>query len=206
MVSGAVIETRQLTKRYGSARGIEDVDLHVEPGEVFGFLGPNGAGKLTTIRTLLDFQRPTSGWAALFGLDSRWDSVAIRGSSRIFAGRPEALRAHDRGAAPRVVRPCAGHERRVGDRRPGRAVRYRNESPGRGVVEGQPAEGRLVARVRARPRAGDPRRADLGPRSPDAGRVRATGAGHSSGRPHDPAVIALARRSATPRRPGRDHP
>jgi beta-exotoxin I transport system ATP-binding protein len=77
-VSAAVIETHQLTKRYGSARGIEDVDLHVEPGEVFGFLGPNGAGKSTTIRTLLDFQRPTSGSAELFGLDSRRDSVAIR--------------------------------------------------------------------------------------------------------------------------------
>jgi beta-exotoxin I transport system ATP-binding protein len=77
-VSVAVIETHQLTKRYGSARGIEDVDLRVVPGEVFGFLGPNGAGKSTTIRTLLDFQRPTSGSAELFGLDSRRDSVAIR--------------------------------------------------------------------------------------------------------------------------------
>ena len=73
-----MIETRHLTKRYGSDRGIEDVDLRVEPGEVFGFLGPNGAGKSTTIRTLLDFQRPTSGSASLFGLDSRRDSVAIR--------------------------------------------------------------------------------------------------------------------------------
>jgi beta-exotoxin I transport system ATP-binding protein len=77
-MSAAVIETHQLTKRYGSARGIEDVDLQVEPSEVFGFLGPNGAGKSTTIRTLLDFQRPTSGSAELFGLDSRRDSVAIR--------------------------------------------------------------------------------------------------------------------------------
>jgi ABC-2 type transport system ATP-binding protein len=77
-VSPAVIETHQLTKRYGSSRGIEGVDLHVEPGEVFGFLGPNGAGKSTTIRTLLDFQRPTSGSAELFGLDSRRDSVSIR--------------------------------------------------------------------------------------------------------------------------------
>ncbi len=85
-MSAAVIETRQLTKRYGSARGIEDVDLHVEPGEVFGFLGPNGAGKSTTIRTLLDFQRPTSGSAALFGLDSRRDSVAIRARAGYLPG------------------------------------------------------------------------------------------------------------------------
>jgi ABC-2 type transport system ATP-binding protein len=73
----AVIETEELTKRYGDARGIEDVWLEVEPGEVFGFLGPNGAGKTTTIRTLLDLLHPTSGSARLFGLDSRRDSSAI---------------------------------------------------------------------------------------------------------------------------------
>ena len=47
------IETRQLTKFYGSARGIEKLDLTVEQGDFFGFIGPNGAGKSTTIRTLL---------------------------------------------------------------------------------------------------------------------------------------------------------
>ena len=74
----SVIETRALTKTYGSARGIHEVSLQVEEGEVFGFLGPNGAGKTTTIRTLLDLQRPTSGDARLFGLDSRRDSAFIR--------------------------------------------------------------------------------------------------------------------------------
>ncbi len=73
-----LIETEHLTKRYGSARGIEDVTISVEAGEVFGFLGPNGAGKTTTIRTLLDLLHPTSGSARIFGLDSRRDSVAIR--------------------------------------------------------------------------------------------------------------------------------
>ncbi len=74
----AVIETERLAKRYGAARGIEDVTLSVESGEVFGFLGPNGAGKTTTIRILLDLLHPTSGSARLFGLDSRRDSLAIR--------------------------------------------------------------------------------------------------------------------------------
>jgi len=67
-----------LTKSYGKARGIVDVDLVVTPGEVFGFLGPNGAGKTTTIRTLLDLIRPTSGKAEVLGLDSTKDSLEIR--------------------------------------------------------------------------------------------------------------------------------
>jgi ABC-2 type transport system ATP-binding protein len=74
----AVIETDRLTKRYGAARGIEELTMAVRRGEVFGFLGPNGAGKTTTIRTLLDLLHPTSGSARLFGLDSRRDSRAIR--------------------------------------------------------------------------------------------------------------------------------
>ena len=73
------IETEALSKRYGRHRGIEDVSFAVQPGEVFGFLGPNGAGKTTTIRTLLDLIHPTAGTARLFGLDSRRESVAIRG-------------------------------------------------------------------------------------------------------------------------------
>ena len=72
-----VIETEKLTKSYGSHRGIIEVDLTVEQGEVFGFLGPNGAGKTTTIRTLLDLIRPTSGLARVFGIESSADPVAI---------------------------------------------------------------------------------------------------------------------------------
>jgi ABC-2 type transport system ATP-binding protein len=75
---GPVIATDSLTKRYGPVRGIEDLSLTVEAGEIFGFLGPNGAGKTTTIRTLLDLLHPTSGTATIFGLDSRRDSRAIR--------------------------------------------------------------------------------------------------------------------------------
>jgi ABC-2 type transport system ATP-binding protein len=73
----AVIETERLTKSYGSHRGIVEVDLAVQEGEVFGFLGPNGAGKTTTIRTLLDLIRPTSGSARVFGIASSADPVAI---------------------------------------------------------------------------------------------------------------------------------
>jgi len=73
----AVIEIEKLTKYYGKYRGIVDVDLVVNEGEIFGFLGPNGAGKTTTIRILLDLIRPTSGGARLFGIGASADPVAI---------------------------------------------------------------------------------------------------------------------------------
>jgi len=64
-----IIETKKLTKYYGKAIGIVDVDLDVKEGEIFGFIGPNGAGKSTTIRTLLGLIHPTSGGATIFGKD-----------------------------------------------------------------------------------------------------------------------------------------
>ena len=72
-----IIEVRNLTKRYGSARGVDDLSFEVEAGEAFGFLGPNGAGKTTTIRTLLDFIRPTSGTVRVFGMDPRREGVRV---------------------------------------------------------------------------------------------------------------------------------
>ena len=77
-MSEHVIETRGLTVYYGRHRGILNVDLNVERGEVFGFLGPNGAGKTTTQRVLLDIIRPTSGQATIFGLDCREQGVELR--------------------------------------------------------------------------------------------------------------------------------
>ena len=57
------IELNKLTKYYGKSRGIIDVSLEVEKGEIFGFIGPNGAGKSTTIRLLCSLIYPSSGSA-----------------------------------------------------------------------------------------------------------------------------------------------
>ena len=86
-VTDDVIVAERLTKSYGSTRGVTDLSFSVHAGEVFGYLGPNGAGKSTTIRTMLDFHRPTSGRITVFG----------RGAAR----RP------GRGARPRRVRARA---------------------------------------------------------------------------------------------------
>lgn len=60
-----VIKVSNLTKDYGSGRGVFDVSIHVDKGEVFGFLGPNGAGKSTTIRHLMGFSKPDKGSAKI---------------------------------------------------------------------------------------------------------------------------------------------
>lgn len=73
-----VIETEALSVYYGRHRGILNVDLQIEKGEVFGFLGPNGSGKTTTQRVLMDVIRPTAGKAYMFGKDCQKEGVAAR--------------------------------------------------------------------------------------------------------------------------------
>lgn len=65
-----IIKINKLTKYYGKVKGIENLDLTIKEGEIFGFIGPNGAGKSTTIRTLLSLIFPTSGSATIFGKDT----------------------------------------------------------------------------------------------------------------------------------------
>ena len=82
------VRTTGLTKRYGSTLALDRLDLHVVPGEVYGFLGPNGSGKTTTIRLLLGLHRPTAGSAAVFGVDAWRDPVAAHRTSAYVAGEP----------------------------------------------------------------------------------------------------------------------
>ena len=74
----SVVRTQQLSRSYGRRRGVEDVDLEIGDGEIFGFLGPNGAGKSTTIRLLLGFLKPNSGRATIFGRDCWLQSAQIK--------------------------------------------------------------------------------------------------------------------------------
>lgn len=66
----AFIEIEQMTKDYGDGRGIFNIALSIERGEVFGFVGTNGSGKTTTIRHMMGFLKPQSGRAMINGLDS----------------------------------------------------------------------------------------------------------------------------------------
>jgi len=108
-----VIAAQGLTKSYGGSRGVADLTFSVRAGEVFGFLGPNGAGKSTTIRTMLDFIRPTSGTISVFGLEPRRDAPTIHARIGYMPGEFGLYeRMHVRGylEAFAAFRDGAGHD------------------------------------------------------------------------------------------------
>ena len=78
--SEKIIEINSLTKDFKKLRAVNNLNLSVYKGDVFGFLGPNGAGKSTTIRMLLSLVRQTSGTINLFGkpLDSDRKNILSR--------------------------------------------------------------------------------------------------------------------------------
>jgi ABC-2 type transport system ATP-binding protein len=82
------IRTEGLSKRYGSTLALDELDLSVREGEVYGYLGPNGAGKTTSIRLLLGLHRPSGGRAELFGLDAWSDPVRAHRRVAYVAGEP----------------------------------------------------------------------------------------------------------------------
>ncbi|NLN41109.1 MAG: ABC transporter ATP-binding protein [Clostridiales bacterium] len=73
----AIIEVKNLVKKYGSFTALNGVNLEVNQGEIYGFIGPNGAGKTTTIRVLLGILKATAGQATIFGMDAWKDAVEI---------------------------------------------------------------------------------------------------------------------------------
>ncbi|WP_330632243.1 ABC transporter ATP-binding protein [Halocatena halophila] len=89
----AAIELHGVTKRFGSVRALDDLELTVPEGEIYGFLGPNGAGKSTTIDVLLDFVRPTAGRATVLGHDAQSESRAIRSRVGVL---PDGYHVYDR--------------------------------------------------------------------------------------------------------------
>jgi len=75
----SIIETEELTKRYGSQTAVNRLTLQIQEGEVFGFLGPNGAGKTTTLLMFLGLTEPTSGKVRVCGVDPARDPIRVKG-------------------------------------------------------------------------------------------------------------------------------
>jgi ABC-2 type transport system ATP-binding protein len=92
------IETENLSRDFKTARAVQELNLAVPTGSVFGFLGPNGAGKTTTIRLLLGLLEPSAGRASVLGYDTRTQAGAVRqgcGALLEHAGLYERLSAAD---------------------------------------------------------------------------------------------------------------
>jgi len=87
-----VIETRELTKRYGNQVAVNRLNLQVQRGEIFGFLGPNGAGKTTTFLMLLGLSEPTTGTARVCGCDPTRDPLQVK---RVVGYLPENVGFYD---------------------------------------------------------------------------------------------------------------
>lgn len=121
MTDAPALSLEHLTKFYGRRRGVEDLSMHVDRGEIVGFLGPNGAGKTTTMRMVLDLIRPTSGTVHVFGVSLRTRSV---GALRAVGYLPGTLALYDE---------LTGHEllRFLARLRPGSDLGYAARLAGR---------------------------------------------------------------------------
>lgn len=97
----SAIQTINLTKTYGKNRGIHDVNMDIQQGEVFGFLGPNGAGKSTTLRTITALMKPTSGECRIMGIDPHQDPVAAMAN---VGNLPTEFSLEDRATGRRLVK------------------------------------------------------------------------------------------------------
>ena len=99
-----LIETRELTKRYGTFVAVDRLSLSVQPGEIFGLLGPNGAGKTTTILMLLGLTEPSSGKARVLGMDPARQPLQVK---RRVGYLPDAVDFYDRLTARENLRYTA---------------------------------------------------------------------------------------------------
>lgn len=87
-----LVETRGLTKIYGTVAALNDCTLSIQPGEVFGLLGPNGSGKTTLLRLLMGFLRATRGSVTIAGRDCYRDSVAVHAGVSYLPGDVRLVR------------------------------------------------------------------------------------------------------------------
>lgn len=95
-----LLAAEALTKDYGRFRALDSLNLHLQPGEIYGLLGPNGSGKSTAIRILMGFLRPTLGRATIGGHDCWVDGVAVR---RLVTYLPGELRLYENMTGRQIV-------------------------------------------------------------------------------------------------------
>ena len=88
----AILEIKKLKKYYGDIRGVEDVNMKIKEGEVYGFIGPNGSGKSTTIKTIMSLINPTSGNVYINGKELDKNDLEIK---KVIGYLPSEIKLYD---------------------------------------------------------------------------------------------------------------
>ena len=105
-----MISITSLTKRYGSFTAVNEINLEVPKGQLFGFLGPNGAGKTTTLRMIAGILQPTSGTIEVAGHDIQREPEAAKSRLGFIPDRPYV---YEKLTGAEFLRFVAGHDFRV---------------------------------------------------------------------------------------------
>lgn len=108
--SEVIIDVSHLTKDYGYGRGVFDVSIKVHKGECYGYLGPNGAGKSTTIRHIMGFSKPTTGYTRIFGIDTFGNTDKILGKVGYLPGEPSIPQGLDGWGFLKMMQDMRGEE------------------------------------------------------------------------------------------------
>jgi ABC-2 type transport system ATP-binding protein len=88
----SAIEIKRVVKHYGEIRAVDNIDLSIRSGEIFGILGPNGSGKSTTMKMILGLVQPDSGTLSVLGIDVKKDPVSVK---RLVGYVPESPRLYE---------------------------------------------------------------------------------------------------------------
>ena len=91
-----MIELKSLTKKYGDYTAVDDLNLYVKKGEIFGFIGPNGAGKTTTIKMIGGILAPSAGTVKITGIDIQQEPEKAKGKIGFIPDRPYLYEKTDR--------------------------------------------------------------------------------------------------------------
>lgn len=120
MDTNYIIETKNLTKQYGSQKSVADLNIHVKRGRIYGLLGRNGAGKTTTMKMLLGLTKPTSGEVKIWGKSLQGNEKKLLPRIGSLIESPRILSQPDRHREPAYLCYPAGrtkqscHQRRSG--------------------------------------------------------------------------------------------
>ena len=183
-MSESPIEVRGLVKRYGELTAVDNVDLTVNAGDVYGYLGPNGAGKTTSLRMMLGLIRPSAGNVRLFGRDPNESVQALDGVAGLRRGAG-VLPVPDGTPQPRAARRLRRRRSERPDRRGARDGRARRPRarPRRRLLARHASAARDRGGAAARPEAAAARRAR--DRARPGGHARHAAADPPSRRPGD---------------------